>query len=104
MQLHVIHFLKCMHPRYINFVVPRRFDPTHTVTDGLYEEEYSCIPPPVGMLIISLIEIIFFCIDEGVEMDSTKSASGPMASLFIYEPDNRKEIWRFLTYMFVHIG
>ncbi|XP_072381751.1 rhomboid-related protein 2-like isoform X1 [Diabrotica undecimpunctata] len=92
--------------RYINWVVPRRQIPRTptTVTDGLYEEEYSCYPPAVGMLIISLVEIIFFCIDEAAEYESTKYASGPCATLFIYEPSRRREVWRYITYMFVHVG
>ncbi|XP_066257949.1 rhomboid-related protein 2-like [Euwallacea similis] len=91
--------------RYINLIIPRKAPhPSHTATDGIYEEEYSCYPPAVGMIIISLIEIILFCVDEFTEKDSTKIASGPTATLFIYEPYKRHEAWRYLTYMFVHIG
>ncbi|CAH0549002.1 unnamed protein product [Brassicogethes aeneus] len=90
--------------RYINWIVPKRTDPTRTVTDGEYEDEYSCIPPPVGMIIISLMEIVMFCVDEASKFDSTRSASGPTAYWFIYDPDNRKEVWRYITYMFVHVG
>lgn len=87
-------------------IVPKRHVPrtTTTVTDGLYEEEYSCYPPAVGMIILSLVQIIFFCIDEATEYESTKSATGPCAIFFIYEPSRRREAWRFVTYMFVHIG
>ncbi|XP_060533122.1 rhomboid-related protein 2-like [Cylas formicarius] len=91
--------------RYINWVVPRRaHPPSRSATDGEYEEQYSCYPPAVGMIIISLVEIIFFCVDEATEKDSTKYATGPTATLFIYEPYQRREVWRFITYMFVHIG
>ncbi|XP_030747629.1 rhomboid-related protein 1 isoform X2 [Sitophilus oryzae] len=90
--------------RYINFIIPKKSHPSHTATDGAYEEEYSCYPPAVGMIIISLVEIILFCIDEATERDSTKYASGPVATLFIYEPYKRYEVWRYFTYMFVHIG
>ncbi|XP_050299558.1 rhomboid-related protein 2 [Anthonomus grandis grandis] len=91
--------------RYINWIVPKPGRPTsHTVTDGEYEEQYSCYPPAVGMILISLVEIIFFCIDEATIKDSTKSGSGPTATLFIYEPYKRYEVWRYVTYMFVHIG
>lgn len=27
-----------------------------------------------------------------------------MAQLFIYNPRRREEAWRFVTYMFVHVG
>lgn len=29
---------------------------------------------------------------------------GPAATLFIYNPYRREEAWRFVTYMFVHVG
>ncbi|KAG5900299.1 hypothetical protein JTB14_000825 [Gonioctena quinquepunctata] len=90
--------------RYINWIIPRKQHPTRTVTDGIYEEEYSCYPPAVGMIILSLVEIIFFCVDEATEYESTKTASGPCATIFIYEPSRRREVWRYITYMFVHIG
>jgi rhomboid-related protein 1/2/3 len=32
------------------------------------------------------------------------STSGPMATMFIYNPRQRYEKWRFVTYMFVHVG
>lgn len=85
-------------------IIPRRIDPTRTVTDGQYEDEYSCFPPPVGMILISIFEIIFFVIDEGIEPGSTGYAKGPVAEAFIYDPHRRREAWRFLTYMFVHVG
>lgn len=91
--------------RYVQMVVPRRRpDGDTTATDGQYEDEYSCYPPAVGMIIISLIEVIFFCVDEALEVDSTKYASGPIGTVFIYDPHRRVEIWRFVTYMFVHVG
>ncbi|CAH1163123.1 unnamed protein product [Phaedon cochleariae] len=90
--------------RYINWIIPRRQHPSRTVTDGLYEEEYSCYPPAVGMIILSLIQVIIFCVDEATEHDSTRSATGPAAIVFIYEPSKRREVWRYITYMFVHIG
>lgn len=27
-----------------------------------------------------------------------------MATMFIYNPRKREEAWRFVTYMFVHVG
>ncbi|KAJ8917355.1 hypothetical protein NQ315_002377 [Exocentrus adspersus] len=90
--------------RYINWIIPKVHHDSRTATDGLYEEEYSCYPPAVGMIIFSLIEIIFFCIDEAKEASSTKYGTGPIATVFIYEPNRRREVWRYITYMFVHIG
>lgn len=70
--------------------------------DGLYEEEYSCRPPAIAMIIISIIEIILFMYD--VIKHKSLSVEGPAATLFIYNPYKRYQAWRYLTYMFVHVG
>ncbi|KAJ3651116.1 hypothetical protein Zmor_017174 [Zophobas morio] len=60
-------------------------------------------PPSFGLIIISCIQFIFFLIDEIIKnVDSTNSATGPIAKLFTYDPMKRYEFWRYLTYMFVH--
>ncbi|KAI8441903.1 hypothetical protein MSG28_005581 [Choristoneura fumiferana] len=69
--------------------------------DGTYEEEYTCWPPAICMIIISLVEIVLFCYDAA---HGSTRAGGPMAKIFIYDPHKRHEAWRFLTYMFVHVG
>lgn len=33
-----------------------------------------------------------------------ENTNGPAATLFIYNPYRRYEVWRFVTYMFVHVG
>ncbi|XP_024867382.1 protein rhomboid-like isoform X3 [Temnothorax curvispinosus] len=94
--------------RYLHCMIPQR--PTQRQTsvgssdypDGLYEEEYSCRPPAVAMIIISIIEIILFMYD--VIKHKSLSVEGPAAQLFIYNPHKRFEAWRYLTYMFVHVG
>ncbi|KAL6436013.1 hypothetical protein ACFW04_005675 [Cataglyphis niger] len=70
--------------------------------DGLYEDEYSCRPPAIAMIIISIIEIILFIYD--VIKHKSLSVEGPAATLLIYNPHKRYEAWRYLTYMFVHVG
>ncbi|GLV38422.1 rhomboid-4 [Carabus blaptoides fortunei] len=89
---------------YIHAVIPRRRGPGSRtdVTDGLYEDEYSWCPPPVWMLLISLIEIVLFCIDAA--HGSAYDANGPVAESMIYDPQRRNEVWRFFSYMFVHVG
>ncbi|CAG4931911.1 unnamed protein product [Colias eurytheme] len=72
-----------------------------TYTDGTYEEEYSCWPPAVSMIIISLVEIVLFCYDAA---QGKTAATGPIAKLFLYNPRKRHEAWRFLTYMLVHVN
>ncbi|UXI14729.1 hepatocyte growth factor-regulated tyrosine kinase substrate [Sarcoptes scabiei] len=69
-----------------------------------YLDEYNCMPPPIFIILISIIEIaifIYYCVIlEGF------STSGPVPwkSILIYNPCRRFEIWRFITYMFIHAG
>ncbi|XP_029664295.1 protein rhomboid isoform X4 [Formica exsecta] len=96
--------------RYVHSMIPQR--PTRTMRqtsvgssdypDGLYEDEYSCRPPAIAMIIISIIEIILFIYD--VIKHKSLSVEGPAATLFIYNPHKRFQAWRYLTYMFVHVG
>lgn len=90
--------------RFIQMTIPRRRFKTDTEIDGVYEDEYSCYPPAVGMLIISLIEIMLYCVDEAINKESTEHATGPIANALIYDPYQRQQVWRFITYMFVHVG
>uniref|UniRef100_A0ABD2WT52 EF-hand domain-containing protein n=1 Tax=Trichogramma kaykai TaxID=54128 RepID=A0ABD2WT52_9HYME len=75
---------------------------SHDLTDGLYEEEYTCNPPALAMIIISLIEIAIFLYDAIVH--KAVLVDGPAATLFIYNPSKRYQAWRYFTYMFVHVG
>ena len=101
------HFIQ----RYVNKMVPQR--PTVSsvmqterfsadMLDGLYEEEYSCRPPAIAMIIISIVEIILFLYDAIAHKALT--IEGPAATLLIYNPYKRYQAWRYLTYMFVHVG
>ncbi|XP_052751811.1 rhomboid-related protein 2 isoform X2 [Galleria mellonella] len=99
--------------RYVHSIIPQRnpVDTTGTWTgfrpvttrdsDGTYEEEYTCWPPAVCMILISLVEIALFCYDASL---GKTDANGPIAQIFIYNPHKRHEAWRFLTYMLVHVG
>ncbi|RWS28714.1 rhomboid-related protein 2-like protein [Leptotrombidium deliense] len=69
-----------------------------------YLDEYSCKPPPIFMICISVIEIavfIYYCVKEGYI-----SATGPVPieSILIYNPKRRYQFWRYITYMFIHAG
>ncbi|XP_076281091.1 rhomboid-4 isoform X2 [Lasioglossum baleicum] len=87
--------------RYVQSMVPQR--PTQSdYPDGQYEEEYTCKPPALAMIIISILEITLFLYD--VIAHKSLSVEGPAATLFIYNPHKRFQAWRYLTYMFVHIG
>ncbi|XP_045454178.1 rhomboid-related protein 2 [Melitaea cinxia] len=111
--------------RYIHSIIPHRspvdttgewtgFRPVSTTdgvhhhrkgifvyTDGTYEEEYTCWPPAICMILISIIEIVLFVYDA---TQGKTDATGPIAQIFIYNPHKRQEAWRFLTYMLVHVG
>ncbi|XP_058807042.1 rhomboid-related protein 2 isoform X2 [Phymastichus coffea] len=87
--------------RYVHSMVPCR-PCTIDSLDGVYEEEYSCNPPPVAMIIISVLEIILFLYDTMAH--NAVAVEGPTATLFIYNPHKRYQAWRYLTYMFVHVG
>ncbi|VVC24424.1 Hypothetical protein CINCED_3A023646 [Cinara cedri] len=97
--------------KYIHYtVVPREHHRVRAglrsgqdLTDGDYEDQYSCNPPALCMIIVSLIEVLFFCWDV-LKLNTTESIHGPMASTFIYNPHRRREVWRYFTYMFVHVG
>lgn len=69
-----------------------------------YIDEYSCMPPPLFLITVSLVEVavfIYYC----VTLEEF-SAVGPVPkdSPLIYNPRRRKEAWRYLTYMFIHVG
>lgn len=97
------HFVQ----RYVHTMVPQR-PSLHPQTmsadwpDGMYEEEYSCNPPAIAMVLISIMEIVLFLFD--VFAHRSLSIDGPAATLFIYNPYKRYEAWRYITYMFVHVG
>ncbi|XP_050092933.1 protein rhomboid-like [Anopheles aquasalis] len=85
--------------RYCRVIVPRR------TPDDDYESNMKVWPPPLAMIIFSVMEIIFFVVDiVKTENQNGASTHGPMASSFVYNPNLRYEVWRFLTYMFVHTG
>ncbi|XP_073991056.1 rhomboid-related protein 2-like isoform X2 [Rhodnius prolixus] len=71
-------------------------------TDGEYEDEYKCCPPPLGMICISLLMIGTFSYDTVI--GGYGHFDGPVAKWLIYNPHLREEAWRFVTYMFVHAG
>lgn len=73
-----------------------------------YLSQYSCKPPPFFLLLLSLAQIGVFVYhvlilasrDKVVGPDGPAYTEGPL----IFNPSKKKEVWRFLTYMFVHSG
>ncbi|XP_052739091.1 rhomboid-related protein 2 isoform X5 [Bicyclus anynana] len=99
-KIYIKKVLDCI-KKFIDYFVQSRSTTIFTYTDGTYEEEYSCWPPAICMILISIAEIVLFCYDAA---QGKTDATGPIAQIFIYNPHKRQEAWRFLTYMLVHVG
>jgi len=74
----------------------------------LYHPQYSCSPPTLAMIILSILQIAFYIHHShslwSLGWDSIPATKAPTCSLLIYNPERRGQIWRFLTYQFVHVG
>uniref|UniRef100_H0XBF6 Rhomboid-related protein 2 n=1 Tax=Otolemur garnettii TaxID=30611 RepID=H0XBF6_OTOGA len=71
-----------------------------------YLERANCCPPPVFIISISLAELavfIYYAVWKPQKQWITLD-SGILDSPFIYCPDKREEVWRFISYMLVHAG
>ncbi len=69
-----------------------------------YAEEFSCWPPTVFMLLITLVETGFFVyvswhLSAKHGLQITWDGPVPFCSALIYNPYRRYEAWRFITYM-----
>ena len=62
------------------------------------------MPPPVFIIIISIIEIAFFIYYCVVLKEVSAIGPVPWQSSLIYNPCRRDQIWRFGTYIFIHAG
>ncbi|XP_030380170.1 protein rhomboid-like [Scaptodrosophila lebanonensis] len=69
-----------------------------------YADRYTCCPPPFFIILVTIIELGFFVYHTLVVGEAAPTGPIPTDSLFIYRPDKRHEIWRFLLYMMVHAG
>ncbi len=78
----------------VEFIVPYKYQ---------YQNQYSCFPPPLFMLGISLLQIVIFAYNSymgGIGLN------GPVfhCSSLIFDPDKRYQVWRYLTYSLIHSG
>nr|XP_022901828.1 rhomboid-related protein 2-like [Onthophagus taurus]XP_022901829.1 rhomboid-related protein 2-like [Onthophagus taurus] len=62
---------------------------------------YHFWPLPLAMILISLTEIVLYIIDAAHGLNWR---NGIISNELIYNPSRRIEMWRYLTYMFVHAG
>ncbi|KAM3171107.1 hypothetical protein ACTXT7_017274, partial [Hymenolepis weldensis] len=80
-------------------------------SEGAYLKLHNCRPPPIFIPLITLAEIATFAHyaviaseDNDPLNDVTALSGGPSSSPLTYNPEKRHEIWRFVTYIFIHIG
>ncbi len=68
-------------------------------------DHYICWPPPLFIPLVTILEICCF-LYYSMEMGDIQGTVGPIPanSLFIYRPDKRFQIWRYIFYMFLHSG
>lgn len=69
-----------------------------------YADNYSCRPPPLFIISITLFELIFFIYNSLTTGELNASGPVPIDSIFVYRPDKKYEVWRFLFYMMIHAG
>jgi len=74
-----------------------------------YLDEYSCKPPPLFLICISLAQLGVFIwhVILLTNQGKTVGVDGPVhIGILIFDPrpDHKWEVWRFVTYMFVHSG
>ncbi|KAL0103571.1 hypothetical protein PUN28_017676 [Cardiocondyla obscurior] len=69
-----------------------------------YADHYTCCPPPLFIILITLVELGFFAYYTAAMGGVNPSGPVPIDSVFIYRPDKRLELWRFAFYMFLHAG
>ncbi|CAD5216253.1 unnamed protein product [Bursaphelenchus xylophilus] len=70
-----------------------------------YLSQYNCFPPPLFMLLISITQIavyLYYALDSKVGISTVGPV--PVSSPLILDPNHKEQVWRFLTYMFIHIG
>lgn len=108
--LHMLHArdVAHLHPRIHQLVryaavavVPR--NQRQTVVSS-YMDHYSCVPPPIFMLLISVVEIavfVYYCVDM---KQFSLTDPVPFHSELIYNPRKRYQAWRFLSYALIHAG
>uniref|UniRef100_A0A4X2JZC5 Rhomboid-related protein 2 n=1 Tax=Vombatus ursinus TaxID=29139 RepID=A0A4X2JZC5_VOMUR len=73
---------------------------------GIYWQRARCFPPPVFIAMISILQLgifVYYTFWKPQEEWNTPEM-GIWESPFIYRPDKRKQAWRFISYMMVHVG
>ncbi|XP_014681445.1 PREDICTED: protein rhomboid-like [Priapulus caudatus] len=69
-----------------------------------YADHYTCCPPPLFIISVTLLELGFFAYYAIMAGEVTTTGPVPIDNIFIYRPDRRIELWRFIFYMVLHAG
>lgn len=69
-----------------------------------YADKYSCCPPPLFIILMTFLELGFFAYNTLTSGPAEPAGPIPIDSMFIYRPDKRNEVWRFIFYMVLHAG
>lgn len=69
-----------------------------------YADRYTCWPPPLFIILMTVIELSFYAYHALSVGEAQPDGPVPVDSLFIYRPDKRHEVWRFLFYVVLHAG
>uniref|UniRef100_F1L286 rhomboid protease n=1 Tax=Ascaris suum TaxID=6253 RepID=F1L286_ASCSU len=95
MHMHSVMF------RAAQLVVPRN----NRTAPFSYLQQYNCFPPPLFMILLTVTQIAVYAYYV-IEMKSGIQLNGPVPikSPLIFNPYKIYEVWRYLTYMFIHIG
>ncbi|KHJ48989.1 peptidase, S54 family [Trichuris suis] len=62
------------------------------------------LSPPVFIPLVTLTELLSYVYYNAALTDSQQASKLPLDSLFIYRPDKRVQIWRFIFYILIHAG
>ena len=70
----------------VEFIVPYEYS---------YQNQYSCSPPPIFMIVISLLQLVIFSYNSAVMFEEIKyvglNGPVPFCSHLIYNPDKREQ-------------
>ncbi|XP_025194980.1 rhomboid-related protein 2-like isoform X1 [Melanaphis sacchari] len=108
---HIIFQEPTLHQKMVRFVAEEFL--TDERDRKYYADNYRCCPPPLFILLITIFELGTYLYYYSLTLGSTPApgdiwasvaAPVPMDSVFIYRPDKRQQLWRFMLYMFLHVG
>ncbi|GAU96656.1 hypothetical protein RvY_08074 [Ramazzottius varieornatus] len=71
---------------------------------GYHADNYRCWPPPIFIIFITLAELTVFVYHWITVGELSTIGPVPVDSVLIYRPDQRIQVWRFLSYVLIHAG